>query len=152
MSKNIIVFRNAADFRNYAAESGRNNAARALYRQFLRLNNLDRNELIQDSSGLTVGKDNRQQVLIGGCLYGVSVNDKGDCRQYDSDYVGLINISPTTGRVLLAFTNDLSLHKKPNLIRTKGNNASYNAALSEDASVELENFKVWDNTTPEQNY
>lgn len=152
MSKNIVVFRNATDFRNYAAESGRNNAARALYRQFLRLNNLSSNELIKDSSGLTIGKDNRQQVLITSGLYGVSVNDKGDCRQYDSDYVGLINISPTTGTVLLAFTEDLSLQKKPNLIRTKGNNAAYNAVMQKDVSIELDYLKVWDNTTPEQNY
>lgn len=152
MSKNIVVFRNAADFRNYAAESGRNNAARALYRQFLRLNNLQRNELIKDASGRTVGKDNRQQVLHAGCLYGVSVNDKGDCRQYDSDYVGLINISPTTGTVYLAFTQDLSLQKKPNLIRTKGNNAAYNAVMHKNESIELDYFKVWDDTVPEQTY
>lgn len=65
------------------------------------------------------------------------MNDKGDCRQYDSDYVGLINISPTTGTVYLAFTQDLSLQKKPNLIRTKGNNAAYNAVMQKTKVLNL---------------
>ena len=136
---NKVEFTDYNSFREYSADSGKNNAARALYRQVLELNGLERNVLIMDEKGVVLGRDNRQQVLLNGKMYAVTVGDNKECRQYDTeDYHGLINISPRTGQVFVSQSEGLKIsNKSPNLLRSKTKSPACNATMEKWSEIQL---------------
>lgn len=128
---NKVEFTDYESFREYSADSGKNNAARALYRQFIDLNGLERNTHIIDDDGVIIGRDNRQQVMLDGKMYAVTIGDNKECRQYDvEDYHGILHIDPREGSTWISHTDDLQINiKSPNLIRSKTKTPACNAKM-----------------------
>lgn len=140
---NQIEFTDYASFREYSADSGKNNAARALYRQVLELNGLQRNTLIIDDDGVIIGRDNRQQVMLNGKMYAVTVGDNKECRQFDvEDYHGILHIDPRDGSIWISHKSDLKINtKSPNLIRSKTKTPACNAKMNNPSIVG--GLKIW---------
>ena len=140
---NPVEFTDYQSFREYSADSGKNNAARALYRQVLDLNGLERNTHIIDDEGVIIGRDNRQQVMLNGKMYAVSVGDNKECRQYDvNDYHGILHIDPRDGMVTISHKEDLQVNtKSPNLIRSKTKTPACNAKMK--IQHQVFGLKLW---------
>lgn len=125
--------RSLKEFEMVAAKSGINNAAKKLYKEFMQKNSLSKAE-----------KDKRQNVVVNGETFGVSVETRNtpfiECRQFDVDYKGFITLDTTKGKVFLTTRSNVKSSGK-SLVRPKSNKE----ALSVQATkfIELDFYSVF---------